>query len=97
VRSLLHEVTKGVVLCSKMSHTEPMTKQCCGTCNMGGFTDHNRTPTGRFKKNATAECLYEIPVPTLPSSVRASNRVNGYPKGYVSPDDGTDCPLWAPK
>jgi hypothetical protein len=64
---------------------------------MGGFTDYHRTPTGRFKKGAMAKCLYVIPVPVLPSSVRGGNRLNAYPKGHVAPEDGADCPLWAPK
>lgn len=64
---------------------------------MSGFTDFHRTPTGRFKKDATASCNYVIQVPVLPSSVRGGNRKNGYPKGYVAPEDGTECPVWAPK
>jgi hypothetical protein len=64
---------------------------------MGGFTAFHLTPTGRFKRDAVAPCNYEIPVPTLPSSVRGTNRVNAYPKGYVAPDDGAECPLWVPK
>ncbi len=74
-----------------------MTGQCCGNCNLSGFVAFHMTPTGRFKKYATASCNYEIPKPTLPDSVRGGNRENAYPKGFVSPTDGTTCPVWGPK
>jgi hypothetical protein len=74
-----------------------MTERRCGTCRFGGFTDYDRTPTGRFKRGATALCHYEIPVPVLPDSVRGHDREAGYYKVYMSPDDGVTCPTWEEK
>jgi hypothetical protein len=61
---------------------------------MGQF---DLTPTGRIKRDSAGWCNYEIPIPTLPSAVRAYSRNNPFPKSYVAVYDGTDCPLWAPK
>ena len=75
-----------------------MTKQCCGTCNMAEF---KKTPTGRFKRDCVSQCGYHIPMPALPSSVREANVLQpdylDRRKGYVTPGDGADCSLWAPR
>jgi hypothetical protein len=55
------------------------------------------TPTGRIVRGSAGECLYEIPIPVLPWSVRSSFRNNPFPKMYVAADDGIDCPLHCEK
>lgn len=67
--------------------------QSCGTCNMSVFS---LTKTGRFKKNEAGRCEYEIPVPALPSCVQEKDRA-GYYKSYIWPNDGAECPVWAPR
>jgi hypothetical protein len=82
-----------------MRHNERMTKQCCGTCNMASFA---LTPTGRFKQDATSRCGYHIQMPVLPTSYgqqdyqREPDFLDRH-KTAVSPDSGTDCPVYAPK
>jgi hypothetical protein len=80
-----------------MRHNDYMTKRSCGTCNMGHFDEFAFTPTGRFKKGVAGKCLYEIPVPVLPSCVPERNRLNQYVKNAIWPGDGEDCPLHAEK
>ncbi len=76
-----------------------MTERSCGTCNMADFS-RAMTPTGRFKRDAIGRCGYDIAVPVLPASVCWGRETLGDPnraKGGISPGDGVDCPVYAPK
>lgn len=61
----------------------------CATCNMALFA---RTPSGRIKAGVAGRCQYDVAAPVLPACVKI--RIF---KSAIWHDDGTECPVWAPK
>lgn len=68
--------------------------KCCETCALWQRESAARTPTGKYKRDATARCLWK-PEIVWPESILPERR-HLPTRNFMRPTDGTNCDAWTP-
>ena len=70
-------------------------KQSCRTCRNYDLANV-KSPTGRVMSDRVAECLFVVPLMSLPDSITTNYRFAiNFTRRFMSPTNGTSCPCWS--